>query len=1098
MTSVVLVAVATLYQPVAGHATAGPPPPGTITTFAGSTNDGRQATDTALGGVRGLAADAVGNVFFSEGYAYVRRVSVAGVLSTVVGNGVNRHRGDGGPAAMAEVFNPSGVAVDTAGNVFVAEELGRVRKVSTSGVITTAAGNGSPGFSGDGGLATGASMYAPSDVATDAAGDLFIADPTNGRLRTVAVDGVISTLAGNGGSGSMDDGSVASSGPLPVRVIAADAAGNVYISDDIRGTVRKVTTDGIIHTFAGNGRWGFSGDGGPAVEASLNSPRALAVDATGNLFIADSSNNRIRKVDTSGIITTIAGNGSPASTGDGGPATVAGLNLPMHLAVDAVGDIFVDDLSGHIRRVDKSGTITNFAGGGTYGFRGDGGPAAKAELMSPSAITTDGAGDVFIADSGNGRVRRVTPDGTINTYAGTGVPGFSGDGGPAVDAQLSGVSGLAADDRGNLYVSDPGNSRIRKVSPDGIITTVAGTGKVGFGGDGGLATAATFIEPGALALDPTGILYVSDPRNQRVRKISADGVITTAAGSGAQGFVTEGVTALNATFQYPGGIATDSHGNLFIADTGNRRVRKLSPDGIVTTVAGSGGQDPRNGQNDGGPPPGDGGLATLAPLDDGVNGVVVDPAGSLFLSESWGATVRKVSPTGIISTVVGSGFTGFFGDGGPATSAQMFSPVAVALDGAGDLFVTEGGNQYVGGNRVRKVTGLAAKQGSVVNSPTPSGLYHPLTPVRILDTRNGTGGFAAPVGANASIALGVVGVGGVPATGVSAVVLNVTVTSPSSAGHLTVFPSGTVRPLASNLNFGPGQAVPNLVMAKVGTDGKVAFYNSVGLTPVIADVVGWYGAAGAPVGSRFNALSPTRILDTRDGTGGFSTPVGSASSIAVGVTGVGGVPGIGVSAVVLNVTATQPSVGGFLTVFPSGSARPLTSNLNVVAGQTVPNLVVAKIGTDGKVGIYNSAGSTHVIFDVVGWFGSDGAASGLAFNPLPPARILDSRNGTGGLNAPLGPASTVAAAVTGLGGVPAVGVSAVVLNVTVTQPSVGGFVTIFPSGATRPLASNLNAVAGQTVPNLVVAKVGPDGKVSIYNASGTTHVVVDVVGWYGP
>jgi len=377
------------------------------------------------------------------------------------------------------------------------------------------------------------------------------------------------------------------------------------------------------------------------------------------------------------------------------------------------------------------------------------------------------------------------------------------------------------------------------------------------------------------------------------------------------------------------------------------------------------------------------------------------------------------------------------------------------------------------------------------------GEFHELTPARVLDTRNGTGGFSAPVGPGGTIAVPVAGQGGVPATGASAVVLNVTITQPTAETFLTVFPSGTTRPLASNLNAPPGKTVPNLVVAKLGADGKVAVYNNLGTSHVIYDVMGWFSDATGANGARFNSLTPARILDTRDGTGGISAAVGAGGTISPDVTGVGGVPATGVSAVVLNVTATQPTAGdSFLTVFPAGATRPLASNLNFVAGQTVPNLVMAKVGADGRVSVFNNLGTTHVIFDVVGWFGTDADTAGASYNALSPSRILDTRDGTGGFGAPVGPGGTISPTVVGVGGVPATGVTAVVLNVTVTQPTSQSFLTVFPAGAARPLASNLNFLAGQTVPNLVMAKVGADGKVSVFNNLGTSHVIFDVVGWY--
>ncbi len=375
------------------------------------------------------------------------------------------------------------------------------------------------------------------------------------------------------------------------------------------------------------------------------------------------------------------------------------------------------------------------------------------------------------------------------------------------------------------------------------------------------------------------------------------------------------------------------------------------------------------------------------------------------------------------------------------------------------------------------------------------GGFHALPPTRILDTRNATDGLSGPVGPAATRDVSVAGRGGVPGVGVSAVVVNVTVTQPSTGGYLTVFPAGTARPLASNLNFGPGETVPNMAIVAIGASGKVSVYNNAGSAHVVIDVMGWYDNDGRSTGAHYNALSPSRVADTRTGTGGLNGPVGPSSSIDVAVTGRGGVPASGVSAVVVNVTATQPSTGGYLTVFPGGSARPLASNLNFVAGETVPNLVVAKVGADGKLSVYNSAGTTHVILDVVGWYDTDGRSAGSHYHPLPPARIVDSRDWTGGVVGPLGPEGA-AVTVAGRGGVPATGVSAVALNVTVTQPSLGGYLTVFPSLTSRPLASNLNFVAAQTVPNFVVAKVGADGKVATFINVGSAHVIVDVVGWY--
>ncbi len=387
-----------------------------------------------------------------------------------------------------------------------------------------------------------------------------------------------------------------------------------------------------------------------------------------------------------------------------------------------------------------------------------------------------------------------------------------------------------------------------------------------------------------------------------------------------------------------------------------------------------------------------------------------------------------------------------------------------------------------------------------------SGQYQPLAPLRILDTRSGVGGFGTVTGGQ-TIDVPVAGQGGVPAmtsvTPPSAAVLNVTVTNPTLPGYVTVYPTGLGRPLASNLNFVAGQTVPNLVEVALGAGGKVSVFNLQGRTDVIFDVAGWVSTQGTITGTAglFRSLVPTRLLDTRSGFGG-STTMSAGQTITLQVAGNGGVPGTGAAAVVLNVTAAKATTTGYLTVFPTGAAQPVASNLNFVAGQTVPNRVMVKLGSAGQVSIFNFAGSTDVVVDVGGWFtdGSDSTAAGGQFTGLSPLRLLDTRNGTGGASTPVAGGSALLVQAAGQGGVPATSAAvpprAVVLNVTVTNTTAPSFLTVYPSDATRPTASDLNWTPGQTVPNLVVVKLGADGKVAIFNAAGSTDVIADVVGWY--
>ena len=319
--------------------------------------------------------------------------------------------------------------------------------------------------------------------------------------------------------------------------MAVDASGNLYIADTNNDRIRKVDADGTITTVAGTGMDGFSGDSGPATAAQLDFPTDIALDEAGNLYIADVSNHRIRKVDPFGTISTVAGRGTAGFSGDSGPATSAQLYNPVGVTVAGFGNIYIADFSNHrIRKVDAFGTITTVAGTGTAGFSGDSGPATAAQLNRPRSVAADSSGNLYIVDSNNHRIRRVDADGTITTVAGTGTAGFSGDSGPATSAQLDSPTGVALDGSGNLYIADSNNHRIRKVDAGGMITTVAGTGTDGFSGDSGRATNAQLNNPIGVAVHGSGNLYIADSRNDRIREVNADSTITTAAGTWADGF----------------------------------------------------------------------------------------------------------------------------------------------------------------------------------------------------------------------------------------------------------------------------------------------------------------------------------------------------------------------------------------------------------------------------------------------------------------------------------------------------------------------------------------------------------------------------------
>ena len=561
-----------------------------------------------------------------------------------------------GPTATAMALrSPRAVAVDTAGNVYIADtESQRVRRLSPGGALTVVAGSGVPGFSGDGGVATAAQLQDPNGVAVDGAGNVYIADTGNHRIRRVTPGGVISTVAG----GTTDQLNT----PFGVAV---DGLGIVYIADSGNNRIRRLS-GGVLTTVAGTGGAGFGGDGGAATAALLWQPRGVAVDAAGNLYIADRWNRRIRRVTPGGIISTVAGAGTMGFTGDGGSAVTAELGEPAAVAVDAAGTIYIADQSNQrIRRV-VGGVISTLAGNGTPAYRGDGGPASSASLYQPLGVCPGPGGTMYVADTSNFRVRVISAGGVISTLAGNGTPGWSGDGGLAVNAQLFGPVGLAMDGAGNLYIADGENHRVRRVAPDGRVTTVAGSGGILYSGDGGPATAATLYRPSSLAVDAAGNLYIADTFNDRIRMVTPGGTITTVAGGGTS--PADGVAATAARLLLPSAIAVDGSGTLFLADASNR-VRRVSG-GVITTVAGTGVYGTG----------GDGGSALAAQLA-GPMGLAVDSAGNLYVAD--GSRVRRFRPGGTITTVAGTLAPGSGGDGGPATAAGLNFPTGLAVGAAG-------------------------------------------------------------------------------------------------------------------------------------------------------------------------------------------------------------------------------------------------------------------------------------------------------------------------------------------------------------------------------------------------------------------------------
>ena len=703
------------------------PVAGTISTIAGSqVGDGLPATAALLRDPVGVAVDSAGDIYIADPTSdRVRRVdSKTGVISTVAGTGQAGYFGDGGPAAAAVLYNPKAVALDAAGDLFIADSgNNRVRRVDAkTGVITTVAGVGGGRFSGDGGPAVAAALSSPTAVAVDAAGDVFVADTGNARVRRVdARTGVITTVAGTGGGGATGDGGPATAAGIGFPSgVAVDAAGDVFVSDANNNRVRRIDgASGIISTFAGNGLYGAMGLGGPATASAIYPPQGLAVDAAGNVFIA--TGNYVLKVGAAdGIISNVAGDGVYGFSGDGGPALSASLGYAVGVAVDPAGNLFIADGSNNrVRRVDAaSGIITTVAGDSGQRLTGNGQPAAATLLNSPSAAVVDAAGNVFVADTNNSIVQKVdAKTGIITTVAGTGTDGGSGDGGPATAAELSLPTAVAVDAAGDVYIADTGNDDVRRVdAKTGVITTVAGIGIPGYGGDGGPAAAAALYTPTGVAVDAHGNVFIADGGNYAIRRVDgATGVITTVAGTGTNGYSGDGGPATAAELGGASGVAVDAAGDLFITggatsiytppyygpgfpgpvspptinytySSNGNSVRKVdAKTGIITTIAGT--TTPGTS--------GDGGPATAAFLSN-PRGVAVDAAGDVYVADYGNNRVRRIDgATGVITTVAGNGAFGTAGDGGPATSANLSGPVGVALDPAGNLLIADSGNNVI-------------------------------------------------------------------------------------------------------------------------------------------------------------------------------------------------------------------------------------------------------------------------------------------------------------------------------------------------------------------------------------------------------------------
>ena len=705
----------------------------TISTVAGGGVNPAAPTAAYIPGVFDAVRDSAGNTYISAPTLnVVYKVSSTGTMTIYAGTGTFGDGGDGGPATKAGLDLPEGLALDSAGNLFIADvDNDRIRRVDAqTQIMTTVAGSGLPFFpaySGDHGPATSAGLNFPRAVAVDANGNVFIADTGNQVVRMVdnTAQHIITTYAGNGNQGQAGaangDGGAATSAQLSnPRGVAVDSAGNLYIADTNDGVVRKVdnTAAHIITTYAGSpGTVNTNGgNGGPATQAGLSTPNGVFVDATGNLFIADTGNMAVRKVDTtaSHIITAVAGNNTgcfdpSTGCGNGGPATSAALNQPTSVSVDSAGNVIITDSGTQTVRIVSGGNISVFAGGASGG---DGGAATSAILGLANVVNVDATGNLFILEQFGERVREVTAaNQTIITIAGTGAKGGLGSfgstnttAGPALKATLISPFAMAMDKAGNIYVADARGLVIRKISAASPrqITTIAGNGnfcQTGTCGDGGAATSAEFQLPSGLAVDSANNLYISDGSLNVIRILNQNtGVINTFAGTyggicpvyNSNGSACgDGGAALSATLNSPFALAFDSKGNLYVADSGDNAVRMISTSGIIGPYAFNGLPGFA----------GDGSDALSASMTQAQQ-ITFDPADNLYIGGGIDNVVRRVdgvdhsiiTVAGDVENLVG----GFSGDGGPSTQA-LIGNLGAAVDANHNLFIADGFQ------RVRKV-----------------------------------------------------------------------------------------------------------------------------------------------------------------------------------------------------------------------------------------------------------------------------------------------------------------------------------------------------------------------------------------------------------
>ncbi len=624
--------------------------------------------------------------------ARVRTVDATGRIRTVAGIGVEGFSGDTRPATEAKIF-PRAIAVDSKGNLYIGGGE-RIRRVNRSGVIETFAGTGEHGYDGDGGPASKAKLTGPVAITIDENDTVyFVSQDANGpidwrqmdrvnyAIRKISQEGIVTRVATiPSGHSYCSENSWA-----PPDGLARDRSGNFYVPYGGRQQVLKVDAAGAVTVYTGHGygrndfganeRWAY-----PCAHLALFDPQAVALDAAGSLFVG--TYNGVKRVDQPNAVTTVIGTEDPKPLNNGDPLKTS-LEFVAGLVLEPTGALYVSDMYHHrVLRLSAEGRLSVAAGLSDPPAEQQGGDAKWARYRFPGAVAIGPAGDIFIADGGNSRICRITPDGRLFVVAGTGESStfmfsphgggmyppstFSGDGGPAAKAELAWPEGVAVDAQGNIYIADTWNNRIRKVTPDGIIRTIAGSGDLGYGGDGGPATAAQLRNPIGIAVDTRGTVYIADSGNNRIRKVTPDGRIQTAFGNGfgeGKGGKPDRTIQLNS----PRAIALDQKDNLYVADTSRLRILKIGRNGKVHTVAGT---------------------DKIAQSSTGLksaDSLAIDATGNVYFTSFNDGWIRKVTTDGVVHAISD--------DGGQKIRVQDAPPPigtsGIAVDKRGTLYLTD-------------------------------------------------------------------------------------------------------------------------------------------------------------------------------------------------------------------------------------------------------------------------------------------------------------------------------------------------------------------------------------------------------------------------